>query len=88
MNKVFKNFVGIDISKTWFDAAFISSDDLSGLNHQQFAQTPDGYRKMQAWLLQQDVCLNEETLFCMGSIPAFIIPVWFNTWQHNTHRYG
>ena len=65
MSKVFKNFVGIDISKTWFDAALISSSDLSTLIHQQFLQTTEGYSKMQAWLQQQDVSLDEETLFCM-----------------------
>ena len=29
MSKLFKDFVGIDISKTWFDAALIEGADLS-----------------------------------------------------------
>ncbi|MDP9229688.1 MAG: IS110 family transposase [Bacteroidota bacterium] len=65
MSKLFKNFVGIDISKTWFDAALIQSAIASKVIHQQFPQTPEGYSKMQQWLRQYDVSLNEETLFCM-----------------------
>lgn len=65
MSKLFKNFVGVDISKTWFDAALITLADPSKIIHQQFSQTPDGYKKMQQWLQQYDVSLNDDTLFCM-----------------------
>jgi transposase len=65
MSKVFKNFVGIDISKTWFDAAIISSNNFSEVHHQQFTQTPEGHRKFEQWLHQHDVLLNDETLVCM-----------------------
>jgi transposase len=65
MSKLFKNFVGIDISKTWFDAALIPLSNPSKIIHQQFSQTPEGYKKMQQWLHQNDVSLNDDTLFCM-----------------------
>jgi transposase len=65
MSKLFKNFVGVDISKTWFDAALIRSADPSKIIHQQFTQTPDGYKKMLAWLHDHDVSLHDDTLFCM-----------------------
>lgn len=65
MSKVFKNFVGIDISKTWFDVALISAGNAQRVIHQQFAQKPEGYKKMQAWLQQHEVLLNDDTLFCM-----------------------
>lgn len=65
MSKLFKNFVGIDISKTWFDAALIKVDNSSMVIHQQFSQKPEGFKKMQAWLLQHGVQLDEQTLFCM-----------------------
>ncbi len=64
MSKV-KNFVGIDISKTWFDAALIRSDHPAEVIHQQFCQKPEGYTKMQQWLQQHGVYNNDETLFCM-----------------------
>ena len=65
MSKVFKKFVGIDISKTWFDAALIRADDPSSIIHQQFLQTPDGYKKMHEWLHDHEVALQDDTLFCM-----------------------
>lgn len=60
-----KNFVGIDISKTWFDAAVIKADHPSMSIHNQFTQSPDGFKKMITWLQRQDVLLDTETLFCM-----------------------
>ncbi len=65
MSKLFKNFIGIDISKTWFDAALIKVENSSMVIHQQFSQKPEGFKKMQAWLLQHGVQLDEQTLFCM-----------------------
>jgi len=40
-----KNFVGIDISKLWFDAAKIKADNPSQIIHQQFAQKPESLKK-------------------------------------------
>jgi len=65
MSSVFKNFVGIDISKTWFDAVLVKADNSTIIAHEQFSQKPEGFLKMQAWLLKQDVLLDEQTLFCM-----------------------
>ena len=65
MSKLFKNFVGIDISKTWFDAPLIKADDSSFVIHEQFSQTPEGFKKMQIWLQNHGVLINGQTLFCM-----------------------
>ena len=65
MSKVLKNFVGIDISKSYFDAAVIKAENPSQTIHYQFRQRTDGFTKMIKWLHQHDVLLNEETLFCM-----------------------
>ncbi|MEJ7738832.1 MAG: IS110 family transposase [Chitinophagaceae bacterium] len=65
MSKVLKNFVGIDISKTWFDAALIKAENPSQTIHQQFSQKPEGFKKMQQWLQQHNVLADAETLFCM-----------------------
>ena len=46
MSKLFKNFVGIDISKTWFDAALIKADDSSVVIHERFSQKPKGFIQM------------------------------------------
>lgn len=65
MSKLFKNFVGVDISKTWFDAVLIKAAEPSVIIHEQFTQKPEGFKKMQTWLQKQDVLLDEQTLFCL-----------------------
>jgi len=65
MSKLLKKFVGIDISKTYFDAALVKVEDSSQIIHQQFSQNSEGFLKMILWLKQQDVTAGEETLFCM-----------------------
>lgn len=66
MSKLLKNFVGIDVSKSFFDVALLKaagSHDHS--SHQQFDQTEGGFKKMRHWLKQQGVGIDQQTLFCM-----------------------
>ncbi len=65
MSKLLKNFVGIDISKLFFDVALIKATQSDHIVHRQFKQSPKGFADMNEWLKQQDVLLNEETLLCM-----------------------
>lgn len=65
MSKLLKNFIGIDISKSYFDAALIKADAPGSSQHAQFTQSESGYRKMIGWLKQQEVLMDSETLFCM-----------------------
>lgn len=60
-----KNFVGIDISKLWFDAALIKADDPSQIIHHQFVQNSEGYCKMMEWLSKSGIKPDKYTLFCM-----------------------
>ena len=65
MSKLLKNFVGIDISKAYFDAVVVKDQTPGEIIHHQFSQKPEGFLKMRQWLQQHDVMLNEATLFCM-----------------------
>lgn len=65
MSKLLKNFVGIDISKSYFDAAVIKGSNPTHYVHDQFSQNTTGFKKMIKWLDQLDVLVNTETLFCM-----------------------
>lgn len=65
MSKLLKNFVGIDISKAYFDAVVVKDQTPGETIHHQFSQKPEGFLKMLQWLQQHDVMLNEATLFCM-----------------------
>jgi transposase len=62
-----KNFVGIDISKLWFDAALVKAGNPSQIIHLRFAQKAEGFEKMQQWLMEHEVKADDETLFCMES---------------------
>ena len=65
MSKLFKNFAGIDISKSWFDATLITKDTAAKPVHQQFAQSVSGYESMVQWLIDNHAALNDQTLFCL-----------------------
>ena len=65
MSKVLKNFVGLDISKAWFDAAIVLADNPNQVVHQQFPQSIDGFRQFTNWLGGNGVYLDHTTLFCM-----------------------
>lgn len=65
MSKLLKNFVGIDISKLFFDVALLKEDQPGQIVHRQFKQSLTGFADMKEWLKKQDVLLNEETLLCM-----------------------
>lgn len=65
MSKVFKNFIGIDISKSWFDVALIVKDTSFKTVHHQFAQSAEGYHQLSVWLQQHCVEISGNTLFCM-----------------------
>lgn len=59
----FKNYVGIDISKDYFDVAFIQ-DLKSKSIHSQFENTVMGVKKLIIWLKSLE-CRNTDTLLCM-----------------------
>ena len=65
MSKLLKNFVGIDISKHFFDVALFKYGQSGQVTHHQFKQSQTGFTQMNEWLAQQHVLLDEETLFCM-----------------------
>lgn len=58
----FKHFVGIDISKEYFDAVLLSPKELS--IHNQFTNDVKGVRSFIKWLKSEKISF-EETLICM-----------------------
>lgn len=65
MNKLIKNFVGIDISKSWFDAVVVMAGNDFKTEYRQFEQTRNGFEQMRCWLQQNGVNFGKQTLFCM-----------------------
>ena len=46
----FKNFLGIDVSKEFFDAVIILNSDKNTAVHEQFTNNSDGLKQMFKWL--------------------------------------
>ena len=46
-------FLGIDVSKASFDAAFLPHPDATKARHQVFANTPEGYQQLFDWIQDQ-----------------------------------
>ncbi len=65
MSKVLKNFVGIDISKPFFDVALLRPHLSEEVVHRRFKQSADGLADFEQWLTGQQVLLDEQTLVCM-----------------------
>ena len=65
MDRSLKHFVGIDISKQFFDVALLKAVAPGIAEHQKFDQGQDGFMQMKQWLERQGVHFNGETLVCM-----------------------
>lgn len=65
MSKLIKNFVGIDISKLFFDAALLKAGEPVTVIHARFDQSFKGFAAFREWMKNQGVLLNNETLVCM-----------------------
>lgn len=60
-------FVGIDLSKKWFDVALCVGGNLNKMPHAQFGNHGQGYHKLLNWLTKQlgPKQLQQQCLFCM-----------------------
>jgi transposase len=63
MNK-FKNFLGIDVSKEYFDAVVILNGNKQNTFHNQFVNDYKGIQALRKWLKEQNATF-ENTLICL-----------------------
>jgi len=63
MNK-FKNFLGIDVSKEYFDAVVILNGNKQNTIHNQFINDYKGIQALRKWLKEQNATF-ENTLICI-----------------------
>ncbi|WP_231131672.1 transposase [Flavobacterium hydrophilum] len=63
MNK-FKHFLGIDVSKEYFDAVLILNGAKEKPIHNQFANDSKGVKTLNQWLKKQGAT-NQQTLVCL-----------------------
>jgi transposase len=60
----FSNFLGIDVSKEYFDAAIILNGDKTHRLHNQFTNDVKGLKELVKWLFSIDAT-NQNTLVCL-----------------------
>jgi transposase len=60
-------FIGIDISKKWFDVAIYEQNNLKGMPHCRFDQNSTGYKALMKWVSDyaEKHKLKGQYLFCM-----------------------
>jgi transposase len=80
-----KFYIGIDISKSWFDASV-----LKVVNHQkhpmlteQFANTEKGIGSFKKWLQEQGAPFDENTLIVIENTGVYHRPFWEFCSKHN-----
>lgn len=83
----FRFFVGIDISKKYFDAAVLHYSNPAVAKHQCFNQSQKGYTLFVNWLMEQGCTLNNEVLICMehtgiyiNGLAEFLVTVKASMW--------
>lgn len=66
-----QNFIGIDISKKWFDVALLKKQKSDEITHHQFEQTNEGLKAFNSWLKENGIRINNETIFCMENTGVY-----------------
>jgi len=72
---MFKNFVGIDVSKSKFDLALIKDSDKQNIIQSVFDNNQKGIKSMSKFLEKENHILLSETVFCMEFTGVYCRPL-------------
>lgn len=72
---MFKNFVGIDVSKSKFDLALIKDSDKDHVMQGVFDNTQKGIKSMRKFLEKEHLIELSETIFCMEFTGVYCRPL-------------
>jgi transposase len=75
MKIMFKNFVGIDVSKSKFDLALIKDSDKDHVMQGVFDNTQKGIKSMRKFLEKEHLIELSETIFCMEFTGVYCRPL-------------
>jgi len=78
-------FIGIDISKKWFDASVTTDGLKESIKHKQFANTLKGFKKLLFWLGEQEQSLGVQGhyLFCLEHTGVYTLPICVFLQEHS-----
>lgn len=71
----FLNFIGIDMSRNWFDAHLLKSANSTRGVHEQFSNDKKGFRAFKKWLSKHKVIDLTQTLICMEHTGVYTVPL-------------
>ena len=73
----YSSFIGIDVSKDFFDAYFVT---CSASSHQRFSNNESGFKELVSWLKSNHVSIGS-SLFCAEAMGNYVmdLSVWLYT---------
>jgi len=71
----FLNFIGVDMSRNWFDAHLLKSESSSRGVHEQFSNDKKGFRAFKKWLSKNKVNSLKQSLICMEHTGVYTVPL-------------
>jgi transposase len=79
----YSSFLGIDVSKEWFDAALKHRSHPKTIKHLQFDNTADGFQQLIKWLKQMGVADLSQLFVCLEHTGVYTIPLCKFFAHHN-----
>jgi transposase len=78
MQKEMKCYLGIDVSKLWFDLTLLKvvEGQKQGLLTERFDNTSEGLHLLDKWLRSQQVSMNENSLAVIENTGVYHRPIW------------
>jgi len=85
MEKVVKFYLGIDVSKSWFDLSVMAVIDhhKQPMLTERFDNTAEGIKQLDKWLQLHQVSLNEDSLLVIENTGVYHRLIWGYCSTHN-----
>lgn len=89
MQKEKKCFLGIDVSKSWFDLSVLIVIDhqKQGMLTERFANTVAGVKTMDKWLKAKEIPMDESSLLVIENTGVYHRLIWQYCSEHNLPVY-
>jgi len=72
---MFLFFIGIDISKEWFDVVLRSKAYPNTIYHQKFSNDTSGFSAFKSWLSSHGLTRLEEVFVCLEHTGVYAVPI-------------
>src|ERR1700722_9952716 len=85
MQKIVKFYLGIDVSKSWFDLSVMAVTDhqKQPILTERFDNTANGIKQLDKWLNSQQVPFSEDSLLVIENTGVYHRLIWEYCSTHN-----